>query len=110
MLEVNEAFYAVGVAAQANLTVGTIGTLVRVTFAHGHEARYETRCALLARHQADAFTHKLVFAHDEQPNRIQLRRSVRVTVRGPVHLHGLPAEQPATVVRRPRSAGASPGR
>lgn len=109
VLEVNEAFYSVGVAvsvttgvaAKPSLTMGAIGTLVRVTFAHGHEARYETRCALLARHQPDAFTHKLVFGHDEQPNRIQLRRSVRVTVRGPVHLHGLPVEQPAAVVGDP---------
>jgi preprotein translocase subunit YajC len=106
VIEVNEAFFAVAVAAvtvaaKANLAVGATGTLVRVTFAHGHEARYETRCALLARHQADAFSHKLVFAHDEQPTRIQLRRSVRVTVRGPVHLHGLPVEQPAAVARDP---------
>ena len=84
--EVNEACFSVTAPSQTSFPLGPNGSRVRVTLAHGHEARYETRCALLARQPGES-TQKVILGHDEQPTRIQLRKSVRVTVRGPVRLN-----------------------
>ena len=94
--EVNEACFAAAAPTSSSFPLGPTGSRIRVTLIHGQEARYETRCTLLARQLGES-TQRLVFGHDEQPTRIQLRKSVRVTVRGPVRLNplgGAPAAPP----------------
>ena len=88
VVEVNEACFAVAAPASASFPLGPTGSSVRLTLVHGHEARYEARCALLAR-EAGETTQRMKFAHDERPTRIQARKAVRVTVRGPVRLSPL---------------------
>ncbi|MES1205284.1 MAG: PilZ domain-containing protein [Pseudomonadota bacterium] len=84
--EVTEAYFTAVAPAETPFPVGPPGSRVRVTLVRDQEARYETRCALLAL-QPGQDTQRLVFAHDEHPTRIQLRKAVRVTVRGPVHVN-----------------------
>jgi hypothetical protein len=91
--EVNEACFVVTAPSSRSFPVGPNGSRVRVTLIHGQEARYEARCALLSRQTGES-TQKVILAHDEQPTRIQLRKSVRVTVRGPVRLNPLGAAAP----------------
>jgi c-di-GMP-binding flagellar brake protein YcgR len=91
--EVTEAYFAAVAPTASTLPIGQNGSSIRVTLTRDHEARYETRCTLLAK-QAGENSQRLVFAHDEHPNRIQLRKAVRVTVRGSVRLnpaHGRPS-------------------
>lgn len=93
VMEVNEAWF--GVLASLDTTFGASapGTVLRITFTR--DARYIARCPLLVADPPHA-PRKLLFRHDEKPERHQLRAAVRVNAQGAVQLvpHPGPA-QPA---------------
>lgn len=62
------------------------GETVALTLAHGREARYGLRCALIAAGRAPGGDWQTVLAHDEAPQRIQMREYVRIPVKGSILL------------------------
>jgi len=83
VIETNEAWFAVIAAPDTTFATGAPGTSVRITFTR--DARYIARCAVLAAEPPHA-PRKLLFRHDEKPERHQLRAAVRVNAHGGVQL------------------------
>jgi c-di-GMP-binding flagellar brake protein YcgR len=80
---VDEASFSVALAQPLALSVGEKVTL---RISHGREARYALRCALVSSRAEPAGAWQLEFAHDEAPERIQMREYVRVPLRGEMEL------------------------
>lgn len=85
VVEVNEACFVVGIPQASSFALVPEGESLAVSLVRGHEARYVATCRLLARELHEDQV-RLVFRHDEQPSRIQLRAAVRVSAHGTVHL------------------------
>ena len=83
VMETNEAWFAVIAAPETTFAAGAPGTSLRITFTR--DARYVSRCAVLAAEPPHA-PRKLLFRHDEKPERHQLRAAVRVNAHGGVQL------------------------
>jgi len=83
VMEVNEAWFGVLAGPDTTFAVSAPGSALRITFTR--DARYIARCALLAADPPHA-PRKLLFRHDEKPERHQLRAAVRVTAQGAVQL------------------------
>jgi hypothetical protein len=90
VLEVNEAWFIVVAAANATFVSTAAGAKARLTFTR--DARFVARCAWLHAEPAGG-PRKLVFRHDEHPERQQLRATVRVNAAGKVELSGRPTDE-----------------
>ena len=62
------------------------GQQVVLSLVHAREARYELRCRVLLCLGPEADGPALIFAHDEEPRRVQQREYARVSVRGAIAL------------------------
>jgi len=80
--EIDEGSFSVSLREPIVLSKGAEVSLALV---HGREARYALRCAVLS---TGATEHGwiLVLAHDEAPERIQMREYVRIPMKGPILL------------------------
>lgn len=92
VLDVNEACLTLRLMGDAKVPGGEAPLLVELIRAD--DARYVLRCRVLGSEHGDG--HRRVFlAHDERPERQQVREWVRVRVDLPVHCQTLHADNPA---------------